>query len=260
MNYEQIALSHDGPISELVLSRPEVRNAMSERMGREIADAVDKLGERRETRVLLVRGAGKAFAAGGDFKYIEQRAADAPERNRQLMMRFYRLFLAIRELGVPSIAVINGAAVGAGLCFAAACDIRLAARGAKLGANFVRIGLHPGMAATYLLPRIVGPAKASELLLTGKMIDADEAARIGLVNAVHEPDQLDGAAREMAQQIASASPLAVARTKHTLLGTLERSLSATLEREAYAQSLDYNGEDLAEGIRAFNEKREPRFS
>ncbi|MCA9774204.1 MAG: enoyl-CoA hydratase/isomerase family protein [Myxococcales bacterium] len=259
MTYEQIRVERDGPIASIVLNRPEARNAMTARMGAEITRAVAELNADADVRVVLARGEGKAFAAGGDFKFLEERAADLPERNRAAMGDFYRSFLSIRKLRVPSIAVLHGAAVGAGLCFALACDIRLAAEGAKLGLNFVRIGIHPGMGGSWLLPRLVGPAKAAELILTGRIIEAAEAARIGLVNDVFAPDQLSGVARAMAEEIATAAPIAVAQAKGSIYRSLERSLDVSLEEEAYAQAVDYATADFAEGVRSFYERRAPRF-
>src|SRR5262249_54451001 len=150
----------------------------------------------------------------------------------------YGLYLSILRSPVPTIAVLHGAALGAGLCFAMACDLRLAAPATKLGLNFVKIGLHPGMGATHLLPRLVGAAKASELLLTGRTIEAEEALRIGLVNAVHPEDALYGQARALALEIAHNAPVAVSSTARTLReGVLK--LDDALDREASAQSIDY---------------------
>jgi enoyl-CoA hydratase len=160
---------------------------------------------------------------------------------------------------VPTIAVIAGPAIGAGLCLALACDLRLAASSVTLAASFVRLGLHPGMGATWLLPRLVGPAMAAELLLTGRAVAADEALRIGLVNQVHAPDALDGAARALAAQIAGAAPLAVAQTKATLAGALERPLEDALAREADAQAIDFATADLAEALAAVATRRPPQF-
>ncbi len=249
-----------GPVATLTLARPDARNAMTEAMGLEIARAVDVLNASDEVRVVLVRGEGVAFAAGGDFDFIEARARAPGEENRRVMGRFYRLFLSIRRLRAPSIAVLHGAAVGAGCCFALACDLRLAASGAKLGLNFVRIGLHPGMGATYLLPRLVGPARAAELLLTGRLVPAEEALALGLVNAVHPPEGLLAAATALAEEIAKGAPLAVQQCKASLQRALERSLDGCLEEEAYAQAIDYASADLLEGVAAFREKRAPRFS
>ena len=259
MNYEQIKVERDGAIASLVLSRPELRNAMSERMGDEVAHAVAALNEDDELRVVLVRGEGKAFSAGGDLGFLERRIAATPEDNARRMRAFYERFLSIRKLRVPTIAVLHGPAIGAGLCFALGCDMRVAAEGAKLGLTFVRIGLTPGMGATYLLPRLVGPGVATELLLTGRVVSAEEGLRIGLVNAVCAPDELLAKARALAEETASAAPLAVRSTKLALSKWPARTLDEALDEEADSQARDYATGDLHEGVRAFRERRSPVF-
>ncbi|MCB9555796.1 MAG: enoyl-CoA hydratase/isomerase family protein [Deltaproteobacteria bacterium] len=261
MGYEQITIEKQGHVASLILDRPDVRNAMSDRMGDEIAAAVAELNEDPSLRVLLVRGRGKSFAAGGDFDFIAARAKDSAENNRQIMRRYYGKFLSIRQVSVPTIAVIHGAAIGAGLCFALGCDIRLAAEQAKLGLNFVRLGLHPGMGASYLVSRLVGPAKAAELMLSGRTIAAEEALACGLVNQLYaDGDALLAAARELADDIAKGAPLAVRRTKASIQRAANLSLDEMLDAEAYAQALDFSTDDLAEGVKAFYEKRRPMFS
>jgi enoyl-CoA hydratase len=255
---KHIEVATDGSVAEIVLNRPETRNAMTAAMGREIRDAVGELNASDAVRAVIVRGAGQAFSAGGDLDMLEQRAADDPEANRRAMRAFYALYLSIRELRAPSIAAVNGHAIGAGACFAIACDLRYAATRAKLGFTFVKLGLHPGMAATYLLPRLVGPAVAADLLLTGAILDATEAARIGLVNAA--VDDPVAAAREKAAAIAACAPIAVAQTKASLRGAFTRSLDDALEAEARAQAIDYATGDLREGIAAVRGKRDPVFT
>ena len=259
MSYQHIRLS-TGEIGELVLARPDVRNAMIADMGAEIERAVGEINASK-LRVLIVRGEGKGFSAGGDFKMIEARTQASTAENEPAMRRFYGAFLSIRAVRVPTIAVLHGAAIGAGLCFAMACDLRVAAADAKFGVNFVRIGLHPGMGATYLLPRLVGPAAAAELLLTGRTIDAQDALRMGLVSRVlPSPEEALAEARALAKEIAAAAPIPVAQVKATLAGALERNLEQALAAEAAAQAVDFTTEDLKEAIRAFGEKRTPTFS
>lgn len=249
-----------GPVSRIVLDRPDKHNAMTAEMGRLVSEAVATLNASREPRVVLVQGEGRAFCAGGDFSLIEENSRKSPEENRRDMIVFYSSFLAVARLSVPSIAVLHGATVGAGLCLALACDLRLAATEAKLGANFVRVGLHPGMGCTALLPRLVGPARAAELILSGKLITGDEAERIGLVNAAVPRAELSGRVDEIVKQITSAAPIAVAQAKETLVAPLLSALDAALEREAACQALDFTTLDLKEAIAAFRESRAPRFS
>jgi enoyl-CoA hydratase/carnithine racemase len=229
-------------------------------IGAAIAAAVERINQSDEVRVVLLRGEGRAFCAGGDFSLIEQNSRRTPEQNRRSMLAFYSSYLSLLELGAPSIAVVHGAAVGAGLCLAMACDLRIAAREAKLGANFVRIGLHPGMACTLLLPRLVGPARAAELVLTGKLVSGARAEQLGLVNQAVPREKLEAAVAEAVEQLLASAPIAVAQAKATLLAPLRAELARALEREASAQAIDFTTADLAEAVAAFREARSPRFA
>lgn len=249
-----------GPVARIVLARPDKQNAMTVEMGDLIAEAVERINASREPRVVLVEGEGRAFCAGGDFALIEQNRARTPEDNRVGMLRFYRRFLSVLSLRAPSVAVVHGAAVGAGLCLAMACDVRLAAAEAKLGANFVRVGLHPGMGCTALLPRLVGPAKATELILTGKLVRGDEAERIGLVNQSVPRGELPTLVDETAEQLRSAAPIAVAQAKATLSADLVRQVDDALHREAGAQAIDFTTGDLRRAVAAFRAGTKPEFS
>jgi enoyl-CoA hydratase len=261
MSYREIRLRSDGAnVVELVLARPEARNAMTDAMGAEIERAVGEINAAANVRAVLVRGEGNAFSAGGDFAMLAARSQGSEMENRAAMRRFYAAFLSIRRVRVPTIAVIAGPAIGAGLCFALGCDLRIAAAGAKLAASFVRVGLHPGMGASFLLPRLIGRAAATDLLLTGRAISADEALRLGLVNQVHPPAAVEAAAHALATEIAAAAPLAVAQTKATLAAALDAGLDAALEAEAEAQAFDFGTSDFAEALCAAGERRPPRFT
>jgi enoyl-CoA hydratase/carnithine racemase len=257
VGYQHIELSIDGAIAELKLARPEVRNAMSPEMGDEIVHAVSELNASDGLRAVIVTGEGKSFSAGGDLAMLEARTRNDGEHNRRGMRAFYGKYLAIREVHVPTIAAMHGHAIGAGLCFALGCDIRVAQNGTKMGATFVKVGLHPGMGASFLLPRIVGAARAAELLLTGRVILADEAARIGLISDVC--DDVRQRARAIADEIAAAAPVAVAQLKATLRDDGNRSLGEALDREAACQAINYATTDMAEACKAFGEKRKPSF-
>ena len=174
-------------VALLTLDNPDQRNAMSDEMTSSWVAAIDELAADRSVRAVVVTGEGTAFCSGGNTSWIASEPDASVDHLRTRMIAFYRAWLSIRRLEVPTIAAVNGAAIGAGLCLALACDIRYAAAGAKLGAPFVKLGMHPGMAATYLLPNVVGEAHARELLLTGRVVDADEALRLGLVSRVVEP-------------------------------------------------------------------------
>lgn len=248
-----------GEVTTLTLRRPEKYNAMTAEMGACIEAAVTEINTAEAPRVVVIRGEGRAFSAGGDFDLLEKNAASRAEENERTMRAFYAKFLSVLRLRVPSIAVLHGATVGAGLCFAAACDLRIAAREAKLGVNFVRVGLHPGMGATVLLPHLVGAARATDLLLTGRLLLGDEAERIGLVHRAVPREELDRAVQQCVDDILAGAPLAIGQTKQTLLGPLLDQLDAGLGREAAAQAISFATDDLREAVAAFRQGRKPRF-
>src|SRR5689334_6537124 len=175
-------------VAVLTLDNPDQRNAMSDEMTAAWVTAIDDLAADRDLRAVVVTGAGSAFCSGGNTSWIASEPDATVDHLRTRMMAFYRAWLSVRRLEVPTIAAVNGHAIGAGLCLALACDVRYAASGAKLGVPFVKLGMHPGMAATYLLPNVVGPAHARDLLLTGRVVDADEALGLGLVSRVLAPE------------------------------------------------------------------------
>jgi enoyl-CoA hydratase/carnithine racemase len=165
----------------------------------------------------------------------------------------------MRDAPKPLIAAVNGAAAGAGMNLALACDIRLASSAARFSQAFVRRGLHPDWGGTYFLPRVVGMAKACELVFTGAIVDADEALRLGIVSAVHAPERLMPAVYELAGRIAAGPPIAIRLARRALYRNQEADLRAALEFETFAQNTCFETEDAREGIRAFVEKREPKF-
>src|SRR3954449_11915208 len=194
-------------VARVVLDNPAQRNAMSDQMTASWVDAIDELAGDRSVRVVVVTGEGTAFCSGGNTGWIASEPDATVDALRTRMIAFYRAWLSIRRLEVPTLAAVNGAAIGAGLCLALACDIRYAAEGARLGAPFVRLGMHPGMAATHLLPNVVGEAHARDLLLTGRTVDADEALRLGLVSRVLPADGFRDAVLDTAEGIAATAPI-----------------------------------------------------
>ena len=248
-------------IATLTLNRPDARNAMTAEMGRRVDAAVDALNARDDVRVVIVTGAGRAFSSGGDLDSLA-REAGLSESGEGLDggASFYRLFLSVGRLAVPSIAAINGHAIGAGLCFALACDLRVMHAQAKVGMTFVKIGIHPGMAATWNLPRLVGPAKAADLLYTGRLVDAHEALAMGLVSRVAGDAEFASTVDELARSIAANGPVAIRALKETLRGTATRTIEEAVVREADAQAGTFKSSDAREGILAIKEKRAPRFS
>ena len=243
----------------LTLDNPDMRNAMSEEMTASWIRAIDALAVDPTVRVVVVTGAGSAFCSGGNTSWIASERDASVDRLRARMMPFYRAWLSIRRLEVPTIAAVNGAAIGAGLCLALACDIRYAAQGAKLGLPFNRLGMHAGMAGTWLLPNVVGPAHARDLLLTGRVVEADEALRLGLVSRVVGADTFLDEVLETAAGIAATAPIASRLTKIALADGGHADFESALQWRALAQPLTLATTDLQEGIAAAREKRSPRF-
>jgi enoyl-CoA hydratase/carnithine racemase len=248
----------DGVV-RLVLDNPGQRNAMSDQMTESWVAAIDQVAADPTVRVVVVTGEGTAFCSGGNTGWIASEPEAEVDYLRTRMMRFYRAWLSIRTLEVPTIAAVNGHAIGAGLCLALACDIRYAARGAKLGAPFVKLGMNPGMAATYLLPNAVGEANARELLLTGRTVDAEEARQLGLVSRVFAPDDFAGEVDAIAEGIAATAPIASRYTKVALRDGGHQDFESCVQWEALAQPVTLATADLQEGIAAAREKRAPVF-
>ena len=247
-------------VAVLTLDNPGQRNAMSEQMTASWVTAIDELAGDRSVRVVVVTGEGSAFCSGGDTSWIAGEPDATVDDLRHRMLPFYRAWLSLRRLEVPTIAAVNGHAVGAGLCLALACDVRYAAAGARLGAPFVRLGMHPGMAATWLLPEVVGAAHARDLLLTGRMVEAEEALGLGLVSRVLAPDTFREEVLRVAVEVAATAPVASRLTTLALRDGGHADFEAALQWEALAQPLTLATRDLQEGIAAAREKRPPEFT
>jgi enoyl-CoA hydratase/carnithine racemase len=246
-------------VAVLTLDNPDQRNAMSEAMTASWAGALHELAADRSVRVLVVTGEGSAFCSGGNPAWIAGEPDAEVDQLRSRMIGFYRAWLSVRQLEVPTIAAVNGPAIGAGLCLALACDIRYAAESARLGAPFVKLGMHPGMGATYLLPDAVGEANARELLLTGRTVDAAEAQRLGLVSRVFSDGTFRDDVLAVAEGIAATAPIASRYTKLALRDGGHADFEAALQWEALAQPITLASADLQEGIAAARAKRPPVF-
>ena len=246
-------------VALLTLDNPEMRNAMSDQMTSSWVAAMADLAADRSVRAVVVTGEGSAFCSGGNTSWIASEPDATVDQLRSRMLPFYRAWLSIRDLEVPTLAAVNGAAIGAGLCLALACDLRYAAAGAKLGVPFVRLGMHAGMGGTHLLPEVVGQAHARDLLLTGRVVEAEEALRIGLVSGVLEPASFLEEVLAVAAGIAANAPIASRLTKLALRDGGHADLETALQWEAMAQPITLATEDLQEGILASQEKRAPHF-
>ena len=257
---EPVRVEMRDAVALVVFDDPERRNAMTEAMGRALTNVMARISADSAVRAVVLTGAGAAFSAGGDLAMLEDKSRAgraepgeaARARNRAFMRDFYGLFLSVRDLPCPSIAAIQGAAIGAGLAVALACDLRIAARDAKLG-------IHPGMGSSWTLPQLVGPAHAADLLLSGRIIDGDFAERIGLVNRAVPRDTVLATALALADEIASCAPIAVRGAKRALAQANAVTLEEQLDFEAEQQAVCYESADFAEGLCAAREKRSPHF-
>ena len=261
-SYECLLYESRERVATLTLNRPDRLNALGGSLREDLPDGLARAIDDPEVRAIVITGAGKGFCAGGDVKAMQD--ANAAGRARPLMEKVApsrdRTVLLMRDSPKPIIAAVNGAAAGAGMNLALACDIRLASSAARFSQAFVRRGLHPDWGGTYFLPRVVGMAKACELIFTGRIIDAAEALGLGIVTAVHPPEALLPAAYELAARIAAGPPIAIRLALRALYRNAEADLRSSLEFETFAQNICAETEDAREGIRAFVEKREPTFS
>ncbi|MEM7312058.1 MAG: enoyl-CoA hydratase-related protein [Planctomycetota bacterium] len=245
-------------IATIALNDPDRRNAMSEEMAGQFKTVVERLGDDKRLRSVILTGAGRAFAAGGDLGMLKQKAELDVETNRQRMLEFYKSFLCILRLPVPLIAAVNGHAIGAGLAIALACDFRIVSDSAKFGLNFVRIGLHPGMGSTLFAPRICGTAAATDLLVSGRIFTTEEAQNYGIATRVASADRVLEEAIALAESLQSCGPAAVQGLLETLRPS-KNELSKSLEHEASEQAANYASAEFAEGIAAALERRSPKY-
>ncbi len=257
---EPVLVSRADGVVTVTLNRPEIRNAMDVALTEAFSAAIDELRGDATVRTVIVTGAGPAFCAGGDLSWIEPGPEAKVHEMRDKMRSFYPRFLGVRSLDIPVIAAINGAAIGAGLCLAMACDLRVAAVDAKLAVPFTRLGMHPGMAASYLLTRLVGTARAADLLFTARTIDGAEAERIGLVNRAVPGDHVLREAQEMATMIAGNAPVPMGMTKRAIYLAERADMETMLEYEGLAQPITFGTRDLLEGLRAVRDRRDPEFT
>ena len=263
MTYEHIQLTRQDGVVTLTFNRPETRNSMTPAMGDEVVRAVEEIRNDPSARVCVLTGSGKSFSSGGDLGMLARDAGAAAAGDAPTMAgsprEFYVRYLSIRTLPIPTIAAINGHAIGAGLCIALACDLRVAVADAKMGMTFTRLGIHPGMGATFFLPRLIGVARACELFFTGRVFDAAEAERLGVVNRVAARADFEREVDALARSIASAAPLAVRMVKKAIYRGEHHSLDEMLDYESLQQGITFTTADAREGVTAVMEKREPKF-
>ncbi|HEU4732529.1 MAG TPA: enoyl-CoA hydratase/isomerase family protein [Kofleriaceae bacterium] len=258
MSDPAVRFSTSGTIGVLTLNRPDNRNSMTPELLDAFA-AASAEARAADLRCLVVTGSGSCFSSGADFKSTVQRGADhrAPNERSYAM---YEPFLTLLDIAVPVIGALNGHTIGGGFGLALICDLRIGARDARYGANFVKLGLAPGMAISYLLPRLIGVARANELLFTGRLVDGLEAERLGILNRAVEASSVLGEAMALAQAIADNAPVAVRATKRAIQRGLGLQVRDAARLEAFAQAESLTTSDAKEGIAALLAKRPPRFT
>lgn len=264
MEFKYIILKKEDNIVTLILNRPERLNAVNEEVFAEMNAALDEVARDPEARVFIITGAGRAFCAGADISSGESRErimeiGNPAEQRSHLRRGPQTVIKKLHGLEIPTIAMVNGAAVGAGFDFALACDIRIGSETARFRVAFTTIGLVPGTGGAWFLPRIVGIGRAAELLFSGDFIDAKEAERIGILNRVVPPEDLEKETMALARRLAANPPLALKLDKYLMYKGLEVDLDTALEMAATAQTICLASEDHREGVAAFREKRQPVF-
>jgi enoyl-CoA hydratase len=257
MAYEYLLYEKRDGIGYVTVNRPDKRNALNAGVVRELDAVFTQIAADDEVRVVILTGAGdKAFVAGAD---IGELAVQTPVQGKETARYGQNVLDSIERLGKPVIAAINGYALGGGCELAMACTMRIASENAKLGQPEVKLGIIPGYGGTQRLPRLVGKGRAMELILTGDMISADEAYRIGLVNHVTAKEELLTTAEKIARQIMANAPLAIRFCLEAVNSGLEMPQDEAMRFEATLFGLSCTTEDMREGTRAFLEKREANF-
>jgi enoyl-CoA hydratase/carnithine racemase len=262
MDFETIRVERADGVATITLHRPDRLNAWTPVMGRELIDAFRAADRDRDVRVVILTGAGRAFCAGADMEFFAGQirsgggtgasGGDGPGRVEEFPA-------LMRQLTKPTIAAINGYALGVGCTMTLLCDVRLAAEEAKLGFLFPRMGVMAELGSTFLLPRLVGIGRACELMFTGKQYPAADLERLGLVNHVVPGAELLASATTLAREMAECAPLSLALTRRALYQGLSATFDAQVRHEAYALEYLYRSRDHAEAVSAFREKRPPRF-
>lgn len=260
MAYEQIRFERTGGVGWIRLNRPDKLNALTSKMAGEAVDALASAAADPEVRCMVITGQGRGFSAGQDLAEFQADGLESLDIAEHLRTGYNRLIRAIVDLPKPVVAGVNGVAAGAGLSLALACDVRISSDAASFLQAFVRIGLIPDSGSTYFLPRAVGAARALEMSITGRKVDAEEALRIGLVHRVVPAGRFEEELSALAAEMASLPTRAIGAAKLLVAEGAAGSLADALEREAEAQAELTGSPDFAEGVRAFLEKRPPRFT
>ena len=262
-SYTDILVESDPPLLWIKLNRPDHSNAFSDEMITELCHLLREADWDDDIRVMILSGEGKTFCAGGDVKAMEEKtgmfAGDPEGLRRRYTKGIQQIPLTIESLHTPLVAMVNGAAIGAGCDLACMCDIRIGCRHSRFGETFAKLALVPGDGGTFFLQRVVGFSKAMELSLTGRIVEASEALSLGLLNYVVEPEKLKEETEKLALSIASNSPIAVSMIKKAIRQARTAEISGHLDLLAAFQGITQRTEDHFEGVRALKEKRPPKF-
>jgi 2-(1,2-epoxy-1,2-dihydrophenyl)acetyl-CoA isomerase len=260
VGYQFVLVSMADGVGTLTLNRPDRLNAVDAEMARELVEAATELLSSKEVRALVITGAGRAFSAGGDITFLEESLNQAKYADAMSLVRAGgKLVRLIRDTPKPVLASVNGVAAGGGANLALACDLRIASDTAGIGQVFHKIGLHPDWGGTYFLPRLVGPARALELIWSAEVIPAARCLELGLVNRIVPAAELAAATAELAARLAALPPLAASLAKKSVYRNLESDLPAALSLEEDHQEKCFKSKDALEGFSAFTAKRPPHF-
>jgi len=258
--YETILFEKVGGVADIALNRPEKLNAFDGALHDELYAALGSAAEDEEARCILVRGEGRGFSAGADLAQVVREADGDPDLGEYLRGTYSRLVKRMVGIEKPLVAALHGPVYGAGVGIALACDLRIAVENTRFSVAFIKIGLMPDAGVTFLLPRVVGLGRAMEMSMLGDAVDAEEGHRIGLVNKVVPEDALSEEAQDLAERLAAMPTGALGRIKHSLYASFESDLETALEGEAEGQTFCGYTQDHREGVTAFFEKREARFT
>ncbi|HEV8614447.1 MAG TPA: enoyl-CoA hydratase [Methylomirabilota bacterium] len=259
MGYQTLLVERKDAVATITLNRPQARNAIDLVMRRELLAALDEVEGDETARVLVLTGAGGHFCSGGDVKTMREKRSTAAEGRARVEL-LNRMVLRLVDFPRPTIAMVDGFAVGAGSNLALCCDLIVASDRAKFGELFWKIGLVPDGGGTWLLSRVIGLPRAKELIFTADIIDAAEAARIGLVNRVVPATELAATTRALAEKIAAGPPAVLRMAKHMVNRAATSDLATALDLEAFSQGVAISSEDHQEGISSFFDKRPPTFT
>ncbi len=252
-------------IAKLTLNRPERLNALTPELVDELVAAIDELGDDDDIGVVVITGAGRAFCSGADVGSLSGGNAKSsytnrtPDNIRRGFSGAQKVVLGLQRMEKPVIAMVNGAAAGAGMDIAFVCDIRIGTANTRFVAAYIKIGLFPGWGGTWLYSRVIGLPKAAEMIFTGDTMDADEAYRVGALNKLVAADELESATMEMAAKIANGPPIAMRLAKLNLYKGLEIDLETAMRFAAAVETITLTSEDHVEGAQAFREKRAPKY-